>query len=155
MTNARKISRDEQECNSLWGQCIHVRDKWCFCGRQDKQAHHIFLRSQGNWETTYDIDFGTLLCTEHHGGATERPYGEIFDKIVNNIRQHNDQIRWGHVQEWGRADKILEYHNSVKKPCPIPANFGHLKKMLNWKLIQLKDQAWTETDIEPGYGDAR
>ena len=155
MTNARKISRLEQECYSLWGQCVHVRHRWCICGRQDKQAHHIFLRAQGDWEVVYDIDCGILLCTEHHGEATERPYGEIFDKIINSIRQNHDEIMWGNVQDYGRADKILEYHNSVKKPCPIPANFGHLEKMLKLKLTQLEDIAWTQTDCVPGYGDAR
>ena len=149
MKNAEKI------CREYWATCVKRRDKWCICGVTDIQAHHLFPLSQGYWPALFDIDYGVSLCIDHHGEITEDLYGELFEKILNNIRQNKDEIMWGNVQDYGRADKILAYHNSVKTPCPIPADFAVLKKQLSKLLTNIKDHGWTEFDIEPGYGDAK
>ncbi|MEE9354755.1 MAG: hypothetical protein V3U75_04120 [Methylococcaceae bacterium] len=152
MTNAEKI------CREYWATCVKTRDKWCIlCGSTNIEAHHIFLRSQGDWPAQYNIDFGVSLCTYpkyHHNELTADPYGELFEKIIIQIRQKSDEILFGDAQEFGRADAILKYHNSVKTPCVIPPDFRALKTMLGNLLKNLRDQAWTEADCVHGYGDA-
>lgn len=143
MTNAEKV------CREYWSTCVKTRDKWCIItGEPNIQAHHLFLRSQGNWVVQFDIDYGVSLRSDLHDEMTAEPYGKLFDKVINRIRQGHDEILFGDTQNFGRADKILTYKNSVKKPCTIDPDFKLLKRMLSNLLRNLRDQAWTDSDCE-------
>lgn len=56
----------ENQCLSLWSQCIRTRDRVCrICGSDYRlQAHHI--RSRGNKATYLDLENGMAVCARCH-----------------------------------------------------------------------------------------
>lgn len=143
MTNAEKI------CRELWAKVVKHRDKWCiFCGSPGSEAfpleaHHVFNKAQGNWVIIYDIDYGVTFCTKCH---VDTPAGsDVFEQVIIKVRAKDE----------ARADKILIQANKPIVPCFYPFDEKVVKNILKRQWNEIKDNNWTEFDIEPGYGDAR
>jgi hypothetical protein len=125
--------------DELWKVVVKVRDRWCqLCGAPGTDSHHIFFRSQGNWEIIYDTDYGVRLC---HNCHEEKPFAPhksnrlFFEKIIPRLPEE-------------RAKKILKYKNSVKKPNPLPPQWKFISKTLRDEKKELMKTSWMDDDCE-------
>lgn len=140
MTNIERV------CRELWSLVVKLRDRHCqLCGGPATDAHHIFFLSQGNWGIIYDYDYGVGLC---HGCHEEKPFAPhkdnelFFEKIIPRIRQEDE----------ARAEKILKYKNSVKKPNPISPPWKIIKGLLRKEYKRLQETSWMDADIDCSRG---
>lgn len=143
MTNAEKI------CRELWGKIVKHRDKWCiFCGSSGSEtyplgAHHVFNKARGNWTIIYDIDYGVTFCTKCH---VDTPIGsDVFEQVIIKVRAKDE----------ARADKILHQANKPIAPCFYPFDAKVVKNILKKQWSKISETSWMDSDICPGYGDAR
>lgn len=111
------------------------------------EAAHIFNKSQGNWEITFDVDFGVTLCNSlGRGHHQDMPRGsDLFEKVVSRIR----------VEDEARAEKILNQAIKPITPCIIQFNPKIVKAGLKRQWEEISKTSWMDADIEPAYGYAR
>lgn len=135
------MSHIEKVCRELWSLIVRLRDRYCqICGKPATDAHHIFFRSQENWEILFDTDYGVGLCHDCH---EEEPYAPhksnslFFEKIIPRLPKE-------------RAKKILKHQNSVKKPNPIKPQWKIIKSLLRAEYKQLKQTSWMDDDCYTG-----
>lgn len=139
MTNIERV------CREIWAAVVKARDRHCqLCGAPATDSHHIFFRSQGNWEIIYDPDYGVGLCHDCHEEEPFAPHKDnrlFFEKIIPRLPEE-------------RAKKILKYKNSVKKPNPVPPQWKFIKGLLRKKLKLIQETAWMDDDIDLARGAA-
>lgn len=154
MTNAEKI------CREVWSETVKLRDYRCvLTGQGDIQSHHMFLLSRTpGWPVIFNVDFGVSVSRDIHNELSAHPYGELFEKVLQSIRQKSDRIlnNYPDICDEGRAELILKQLNEPQRPCPIPPDFKLVKQRLRRIYKYIDKNYWTERteDIYPAYGDA-
>lgn len=150
MTNA------EIQCRALCAKIVKHRDRCCIlCGITESledgtrilEAAHIFTKAQGNWTIIYDVDYIVTLCNGfgndcHH----DMPKGsDLFEKVITKVRAVNE----------ARALKILIRANTPIAPCFYPFDAKVVRNILKQQWNKISETSWMDSDICPGYGDAR
>ena len=133
------MTHKERQCRELWGAIVKRRDRQCILSGSTYQleAHHLFLKSQGNWKILFDPDYGVTLDQNYHIEAHGIDREEIFERIIRIILQEDEE----------RALKILKHKNEPKKSQVINPPFPIIYQRLKEQLNQIEQTAWMDYDI--------
>lgn len=131
----------ELRCMALWYEAVHLQGPYCLsCGQPGAEAHHIVLKSSGNWEIQFDTDFGITLCPEEHRGCENAPHvsPDRFETLV--------LPRLLNTMEPARAAKIQAFlSHSEAIPIGKP-DFKAIRRRLTALVRQLQDDSFYEPD---------
>jgi len=131
----------ELRCQALWYEAVHLQGPYCLsCGQPVAEAHHIALKSSGNWEIQFDTDFGITLCPEEHRGCENAPHvsPERFESLV--------LPRLLNTMKPARAAKIQAFLNQPEVLPRDKPDFKAIRRRLTALVRELQDDIVYEPD---------
>ena len=139
--------KSEKDNDIVWALIVKTRAPYCeICGEtMGIEAHHVFFKSQVDFEIRFNTMFGISLCPHCHRAAPYAPHVNInlfFEELGRRFKNAQPE----------RYSIIMAMRETPVEPNPLSPNYDEIFKQLQTEFKEVESRAWMESDIEPSFG---